>query len=191
MAAVDLSLLTPDTRRAWAELVHAADRDLGLTLVPRSGRRSCAEQAEQYAIGRLPGDTRAVVTHAQGCRSWHVLGRAVDFFVYRGSAKSAMSSDYTAVGALAETLGWVWGGRFKGFGPNGDEGHVEWHPGRTIEQMCPDPAACRDDMVVTVDSGSDDDGSEASGPSLTAVIGGGLIIGTVLGLLYKTLTIRT
>ena len=100
-----------------------------------------------------------------------MLGRAVDFYVVIGGKQSALSSDYTNIGKLAESLGWVWGGRFDGFGPNGDEGHVEWHPGLTTEQACPNPDACVD--VV---------------PSKPSLLGGGtwlrgwggLLLGTVV-----------
>lgn len=144
MLPLDMAGLTRDTREHWDELVVAAKEKLGVDLEPRSARRTCAQQAEQYEIGRLPNDTRKIVTHAKGCRSWHVVGRAVDFFVVRNGQRSTMSSDYTKVGEFAEGLGWKWGGRFPGFGPNGDEGHVEWHPGMTIETVCPNPDACVD-----------------------------------------------
>lgn len=144
MTVVDMAGLTGDTADAFDTLVARARSDLGFDLVPRSARRTCAQQAEQYAIGRLPGDTRAIVTRAKGCRSWHVLGRAVDVFVVRGGVRSTDYADYQAMGQLAESLGWVWGGHFSGFGPQGDYGHVEYHPGLTIAALCPNPDNCVD-----------------------------------------------
>ncbi len=129
---VDIERLTPDT---WAFVValDAALRDEGFRPVVRSAYRSCAEQAEQWSIGRMPGDTRKTVTQAQGCKSWHVLGRAVDI--------DLTPPDYARMGEIAKQLGGKWGGDFKGFP---DVGHVEFHPGITIEQACPDPAGCVD-----------------------------------------------
>jgi len=143
---VDMDGLTSDTKDAWDGLVAAAKAQLGFDLVPRSARRTCAQQAEQYAIGRGgPNDTRTPVTYAMGCNSRHVVGRAVDFIIYYSDGrKSYLSSDYTAVGELAESLGWFWGGRLQGFGPNGDEGHVQWDNGHTIQDLCPDPTQCVD-----------------------------------------------
>ena len=127
---VDLDRLTPDT---WAALLvlDQALRAEGFRPVVRSAYRSCAEQAEQYAIGRTAPGT--ITTHAKGCQSWHVLGRAVDIDLQPAS--------YARMGEIAKNLGWKWGGDFKGFP---DVGHVEFHPGLTIEQACPDPDACVD-----------------------------------------------
>jgi hypothetical protein len=43
---------------------------------------------------------------------------------------------YARLGAKWETMGGKWGGRFK------DPGHFEFHPGLTIEQVCPDSTDC-------------------------------------------------
>ncbi len=137
----DLTLLTPDTQSAIKKLMDAAAAS-GLGLAVRSTTRTCAQQHEQYMIGRGANDSRDTVTGADGCRSWHVVGRAVDFNVD--------GNRYLDMGLLAESLGFVWGGRWQTPSlPNGDPGHVEWHPGMTIEQVCPDAAACVD-MVPTV-----------------------------------------
>ncbi len=140
VGSVSLDDLTTDTRDAMVALVNAAAAQ-GLILTVRSGLRSCAQQREQYQIGRLPGDTRHVVTGVDGCRSFHVLGRAVDFDIAGGT-----SQDYRTLGAIAEGLGIGWGGRFTAFGPEGDRGHFEYHPGRSISAAlalyCPDAADC-------------------------------------------------
>lgn len=132
--ALDTSLdsLTPDTRTAAKKLLKALDAQ-GIGYKIRSTRRTCAEQAEQYAIGRGVNDDRAVVTQARGCMSFHTLGRAIDITLLGGAS-------YDTLGQTAESLGWKWGGRFPGFP---DVGHVEWHPGMTIEQLCPDPSDCQ------------------------------------------------
>jgi hypothetical protein len=186
-ATVDMAGLTPDTRAAWYAFQQAALDQLGFDLQPRSARRTCAEQAEQWAIGRSgPSDTRTPTTRAQGCRSWHVSGHAVDFFVFVNGKKSFISSDYTKAGLLAESMGLVWGGRFQGFGPNGDEGHVEWHPDLTQADVCPDPTHCVD-VEPSEDTGGPLEqsmfgrlgwkGALAIGVlTLTVAVGGGVVL---------------
>jgi hypothetical protein len=92
------------------------------------------------------------VTYADGCRSWHVLGRAVDLFPLDPSTGSPLVScnAYGELGLIWEEMGGVWGGRFSGFGPCGDAGHFEWHPGASIEDFCPDPSAC-DSVEAQID----------------------------------------
>jgi hypothetical protein len=131
--ALDTSLdsLTPDTKEAVEGLL-AALKAKGIEAKIRSTRRSCQEQAELYSIGRGDGDTRAIVTKAKGCMSWHTLGRAVDITLLGGAS-------YDVLGQTAIDLGFVWGGNFTGFP---DVGHVEWHPGVKIEQICTNPDQC-------------------------------------------------
>lgn len=47
---------------------------------------------------------------------------------------------YAELGAIAEKLGFVWGGNWN------DPTHFEYHPGLDIEGICPDPRDC--DMSV-------------------------------------------
>lgn len=124
--------LTGDTQDALAELEDFAD-DVGLPFVLRSTRRSCEEQANIFDQGRrAPGP---IVTTAEGCESWHVLGRAVDISLPKGSTRS----DYQKLGEFWEELGGNWGGRFTTID---DPGHFEWHPGMKIEEVCPVPQQC-------------------------------------------------
>lgn len=132
-----LDVLNGEAHAAFLQLREAALAQ-GLDFTVRSTRRTCAQQAQLYAIGRSPGDTRAVVTHAKGCVSWHVSGRAIDVTMTQGS--------YDALGALAKSMGWKWGGDFPGFP---DVGHIEWHPGLTIADVCPNPDHCVDTDVDT------------------------------------------
>ena len=137
-----LPALEWETRRQFKRLASRFFRDTGLRVEVRSGRRTCAEQAELYAMGRSRGG--AVVTNAQGCRSWHTLGRAVDAYVIRSNgARSTNQADYEYAGRLWEAeYDGVWGGDFPGFGPGGDAGHFEYHPGLKTEQACPVPTDC-------------------------------------------------
>jgi len=159
--STDLSRVTGDTRAKVLELQARAANELGLDLRIRSSRRTCAEQAEQYSIGRQSGDTRQVVTRAMGCRSWHVLGRAVDFNIYYVATGklSYVRSDQEKMGRLAQEMGFIWGGDGS-FGFD-DPSHVEYHPGITNAQACPDPYHCRDDLV-----------DESDLPSESSMVGG-------------------
>jgi hypothetical protein len=125
-----LSDLTSDTQAAVDELLTFA-RSRGLNPKIVYTRRSCAEQNALYAQGRTtPGN---IVTGAQGCRSWHVLGRAVDIDI--GSNNCA---DYAELGAFWKSIGGVWGGDF----PNiKDCVHFELrHPTLPLDALCPDPS---------------------------------------------------
>lgn len=128
-----LASLTPDTRSKFEELVRLA-KSRGYSMKVRSTRRTCAEQAELYGIGRTYNLGSPTVTNARGCMSWHTLGRAVDADVTPGTAEA-----YEEVAQLAESIGMVAGAHFKGFP---DLGHYEWHPGVKIEQVCPNPDDC-------------------------------------------------
>ena len=178
-AQLDTSLdsLEGSAHQAFLDLTTAANAQ-GLFFDVRSTRRTCAQQHGLFLIGRVPGDDRKHVTNADGCISWHVDGRAVDVTMTQGS--------YADFGALAKSLGWKWGGDFPGFP---DPGHVEWHPGMKIEDVCPNPAACVDsDVDTTLPGGAGPDVVDASaaGPSSLATA---LLLGAA-GLLTYALSKR-
>lgn len=133
--SASLDDLTPDTRVAverWLEGVKALGYEVKIT----STRRTCAEQNGLFAIGRGEGDSRAKVTYARGCVSWHVLGRAIDFLI---QSPSKTEADYRKLGELGKSLGFKWGGDFPGFP---DLVHLEWHGTVPIEDVCPNPDDC-------------------------------------------------
>jgi hypothetical protein len=134
-----LGEIHPEAQRAVRKLARVSRAALRI----RSGRRTCEEQRGLYRIGRSSGGTP--VTNADGCLSWHVLGRAVDFDILDPTGQVVSSCEpYAELGALWEQMGGVWGGRFSGFGSCGDAGHFEWHPGQKIADFCPDPSACEE-----------------------------------------------
>jgi len=140
--AISISQLTADTQDALSDLAEFAER-VGLPFVVRSARRTCEKQRSLYAMGRsAPG---GIVTNADGCQSWHVLGRAVDINLPQGATRA----DYEKLGLEWESMGGHWGGRFTGLD---DVGHFEWHPGVTIEEVCPDPSACESVVAETLNS---------------------------------------
>jgi hypothetical protein len=135
--STSLADLTPDTQEQVARLLEHA-RGQGRTVRIDSTRRTCAEQAAEYAKGRTaPG---SIVTQVQGCGSYHVLGRAVDLFV--GSWDCA---DYEELGTFWESLGGRWGGRFS----FRDCVHFEWpHPLLPTAALCPPGIACEDALAM-------------------------------------------
>lgn len=131
MAVRALSTLTEDTQEAFEDLQSFAAR-VGLPFEVRSTRRTCDEQRYLYQKGRTsPGP---IVTNADGCKSWHVLGRAIDI-----SIPGADRAAYAELGKRWEEMGGGWGGRFTGLD---DPGHFEWHPGWKIEEACPIGVSC-------------------------------------------------
>lgn len=148
MAIIDSSnrLLTVhwELRERFEKMAKLLKRETGWDIRVRSGRRSCAEQNALYAQGR--SNAGSVVTNAPGCRSWHVVGRAIDADPIDPStgAPPRKCAPYQIAGAIWESLGGKWGGRFSGFGPCGDAGHFQWHPGMKMSEVCPDPQACND-----------------------------------------------
>lgn len=132
MPSKSLADLTPDTR-VLAERLLAHAQVLGLNPQITATRRTCAEQNAIFEQGRsTPGPT---VTQVSGCRSWHVLGRALDIWI------SDRCEDYTELGAFWKKLGGRWGGDFS----FRDCVHFELpHPDFKLAELCPDvsPGAC-------------------------------------------------
>jgi len=173
-----LDRVTWDTRAMVRKLAAAVpDR----TLRVRSARRTCQEQRELYGIGRTYNLDSSPVTYADGCRSWHVLGRAVDLDVLSPTTGKPSSScaEYERLGAIWEGLGGEWGGRWKAFGSCGDAGHFQWRAGRSMGQECPSPAAC-EQVALKVDA-------ETVSPfpwlHATAGVAAGVALGAAISLL--------
>lgn len=140
MASASLSDLIPAARAAVEALIARAD-SVGITTRVVSTLRTCAEQRQLYAQGRTaPGN---VVTYADGCRSWHVWGRAADLLVVNDDGSIAPGSDsrYDTLGSIAKSVGLGWGGNFPGFR---DAGHFEYRGGHSITEVCPDPDRCEE-----------------------------------------------
>lgn len=141
--AAIVASLTPDTQQFLAQVLTVAAAE-GLRPRLVSGRRSCAEQAANWAKGRTaPGP---IVTDAKGCRSWHVQGRAVDV----AFPPSMGSAPYRHLGAIANQYGGKWGIKVQG---GIDFPHIEYHPGMTIETDCPDAENCVDKHALPLPCG--------------------------------------
>jgi hypothetical protein len=159
-----LADLTPDTRAAAERLLGFA-RSRGLNPVIQSTARTCSEQNALFAQG-------PTVTRVEGCRSWHVMGRAID--VHIGSENCA---DYLPLAAFWKQMGGRWGGEFPGFP---DCVHFELpHPDKTLAELCPDPRPGPCERAVTSQPG----GTFLSGnmlPLVGAAFGAALAM-TVVG----------
>ncbi|CAP02954.1 putative peptidoglycan with LysM domain (plasmid) [Acinetobacter baumannii SDF] len=114
-------------------LINTAYKKLGITWVVTDGYRSPAAQ------GNLSGG----VTNAGPLQSYHQYGLAIDVVSVRNGKITYLSdgkqsiADSKAIGLIGESLGLVWGGRFKT--KNGpDYPHFELHPnGKTWRDLKP------------------------------------------------------
>jgi len=97
-------------------------REHGLSVVFISGYRSPAHQARLYAAYKARG-FKGTPAAAPG-RSLHQSGRAVDFTVRPASVQNT-----ARVGAIAEALGFRWGGRFHPTDPGHIDTGAAWDPG--------------------------------------------------------------
>lgn len=94
-------------------------REAGHPIFATEGARTRERQEYLYALGRtLPGK---IVTHAMPGQSLHEKGRAIDFAFEKPKGENIWSGPWEAVGALAESAGLVWGGRWS----HPDRPHVE------------------------------------------------------------------
>lgn len=74
--------------------------------------RTADQQAEIYAQGRTkPGK---IVTHAPPGHSKHESGRAFDIGIFKNGKYLEESPLYAQLGPIGETVGFEWGGRWKG-----------------------------------------------------------------------------
>lgn len=87
----------------------------------------------------LRTEARQQALQAQGASQvkvgWHQVGLALDFACFDHEGKyltNDLSGDYRRAGEIAESLGCVWGGRWKHLV---DSSHLEYHPGFTLQMF--------------------------------------------------------
>ena len=81
----------------------------GISFRVTEGYRTKERQAELYAKGRTaPG---RIVTYRKN--STHCKGIAFDIVILKGKGVSWKGEDYFRIGEIGESLGLVWGGRWK------------------------------------------------------------------------------
>jgi peptidoglycan L-alanyl-D-glutamate endopeptidase CwlK len=110
-----IALLHPSIQ-PYARKLIATSAKRGVPLLLVSGYRSNEEQARLYAQGRTaPGP---VVTNAKPGTSWHNYGLAFDVVPVSLDGRprwDAPASVWQELGALGESLGLAWGGRWASF----------------------------------------------------------------------------
>ena len=119
----------PTRERAKRFLTECAKA--GITVLIYCTKRSSVEQDGLYAIGRsLPGK---IVTNAKGGDSWHNHGSAFDFvpMVY-GKPQWGDKELYAKCGAIAESCGLEWAGRWVKFK---ETAHCQYRGGLTLAQV--------------------------------------------------------
>lgn len=124
--------LDPDVRQMAEGLILKAS-GVGVELVVTQTYRTPEEQAGLYAKGRTePGP---IVTHAPPGYSWHEFRRAFDVAIqhFPGDMTKADLYDgpWENVGALGESVGLEWGGRWK----RPDRPHFQHTGGFTLAYM--------------------------------------------------------
>lgn len=104
--------LTPECQEVFYRFRDAA-ADAGIFFLVTCTRRTRDEQAALYAIGRTsPG---RIVTHARPGESVHESGNAFDIVPLHGKMPlwDAKAPEWIQLGAIGESLGLTWGGRWK------------------------------------------------------------------------------
>jgi len=102
----------------------------GLDVRIISGTRTYKEQDALYAKGRTAPGSR--VTNAKGGYSNHNFGIAFDIGLFQGASYLGESRHYRTLGAIGESVGLEWGGRWKTFT---DDPHYQLKTGMTLAQM--------------------------------------------------------
>ena len=141
-----LTDLLPSVRSRFVEFERIADaslRDAGIDLIWTSTYRDNESQDQMYAQGRTrPG---AIVTNAQGGKSYHQYRVAADFALLFHGKTVSKNDDFLmwdntperitlwkSIGVLAELSGLEWAGKWKSFK---ELAHVQYTGGLSIAQL--------------------------------------------------------
>lgn len=126
-----LSQVHPEVARMARQLITLAYSN-GYEIIITQGYRTFEEQNELYAQGRTKAGQ--VVTNARGGESMHNFKCAVDIAVLFPDGDIDWDSDdkYTAIGHLAESIGFEWGGSWTGFK---DLPHMQYTFGYSLRDL--------------------------------------------------------
>lgn len=108
--------MNPVVNETILEVVKLAYEE-GIFVQITAGYRSFPEQNELYERGRT-NKSMPIVTYARAGQSLHNYGLAVDFIIVSDDGKRTLWTEgkkWTRVGAIAKSLGFVWGGDFELF----------------------------------------------------------------------------
>jgi GNAT superfamily N-acetyltransferase len=172
--------VVPEVRPKFEALIAQA-KALGLSPKIRSAGRTCSAQQEQFDLGYSKADF---------CRSMHVLGHAVDLDLVPPTCDS-----YTKLGEWWESQGGVWGGRWKQFGPCGDQGHFHYGfngAGAVPTSVCPSGVTYAECVKIRQDYLTKAFGQSTLGPggSRMGIFSGLLIVGAAAAILYATMNVK-
>jgi peptidoglycan L-alanyl-D-glutamate endopeptidase CwlK len=104
--------LHPELVSRWGQLRDRCASQ-GISILLTQGLRTFEEQAALYAQGRTaPGK---VVTNARPGDSLHNYGRAFDIAFRKPDGSVTWDGPWSKVGAIGESLGLTWGGRWRSF----------------------------------------------------------------------------
>jgi peptidoglycan L-alanyl-D-glutamate endopeptidase CwlK len=124
-----LDLVPPVRERAEAFLSNC--KSAGIDVLIYCTYRSPEEQDELYKIGRtLPGK---IATNARGGQSWHNFHAAFDFVpMIGGKPQFNNKTLYAKCGAIAESVGLEWAGRWTG--SLKETAHCQYRGGLTLAE---------------------------------------------------------
>jgi len=140
MASRSLLDLNSATREKAEQFVSACD-EAGIDVLIYCTYRSEKEQDVLYSQGRTtPGNNPRsskplgdIVTNARGGESWHNFRAAFDFVpLVNGKAAWNSKELYAKCGAIAESLGLEWAGRWTG--RLRETAHCQFRGGLTLAQ---------------------------------------------------------
>jgi peptidoglycan L-alanyl-D-glutamate endopeptidase CwlK len=116
---------------AKASAFVAACRAAGIDVLITSTYRDHESQNALYAQGRTAPGARA--TNAKGGQSWHNHRCAFDFVpIVNGKAMWNDARTFKRCGAIAESLGLEWAGRWKSFS---ELAHCQYTGGLTLADL--------------------------------------------------------
>lgn len=129
MPSRNIDDLTPDTAAKCRAFIGAC-KDVGIDVIITSTVRSNQEQAVLYAQGRTaPGNRVTNAGPGHSFHNWHV---AFDFVpIVAGKAIWDDAKVWNSCGAIAESVGLEWGGRWK----MRDKPHCQNAQGFTIDDF--------------------------------------------------------
>lgn len=141
MPSRSLSSLNLPTKLRAERFVDACKAE-GIDVLIYCTFRSHDEQDSLFRIGRtIPGDKVSIirpmglkVTNARGGESWHNYGSAFDFVpLVHGKAAWNDSALYAQCGAIAESVGLEWAGRWTG--SLRETCHCQYRAGYSLAEM--------------------------------------------------------
>ena len=126
----DLKELIPQAKSRAESFVRECKKQ-GIDVLITSTYRDFESQNALYAQGRTKAGKR--VTNAKGGQSWHNFRCAFDFVpLVNGKAQWNDARTFKRCGAIAESLGLEWAGRWKSFP---EMAHCQYTGGLTLAQL--------------------------------------------------------